>query len=72
VIAVTSRQLISRQFVSSSGTELFPGEWRASAISPLATKIPLSGQTATVQIVIEAGQGVTSFDSLMVDPYRRG
>lgn len=58
-------------------------DWNPSAISPLATKIPLlssSGKTATVQLMfvgtmkaygIFVGAKAT-IDSVMVDPYRRG
>ncbi len=58
-------------------------DWNPSAISPLATKIPLlssGGKTATVQIMfigtmkaygIFVGAKAT-IDSVMVDPYRRG
>lgn len=58
-------------------------DWNPSAISPLATKIPLlngGGKTATVQLMfvgtmkaygIFVGAKAT-IDSVMVDPYRRG
>ena len=58
-------------------------DWNPSAVSPLATKIPLlqsGGKTATVQLMfvgtmkaygIFVGAKAT-IDSVMVDPYRRG
>ena len=68
--------LTQAQFVSSNATAIFPGTWKPSAVSPLATKIPLittgSGATASVQIILREGEGSTQFDSVMVDPYRRG
>jgi hypothetical protein len=66
--------LTQAQFVSSQNTQLFPGIWTASAVSPLATKIPLlsGGKTASVQIVMASLFGGASIDSVMVDPYRRG
>lgn len=72
----TEGTLTQAQFVSSDDTKIFPGSWKPSAISPLATKIPLlasgAAQTASVQILLRAGEGSTQFDSVMVDPYRRG
>lgn len=66
--------LTQAQFVSSTGSQLLPGIWAASSVSPLAVSIPLlsGGKTATVQIVLASLTGGASFDSLMVDPYRRG
>ncbi len=66
--------LTQAQFVSSSDTTLLPGIWGVSPISPLATKIPLlsGGKTASVQIVLASLFGGATFDSVMVDPYRRG
>jgi DNA-binding transcriptional regulator YdaS (Cro superfamily) len=66
--------LTQAQFVSSQNTQLFPGIWTPSGVSPLATKIPLvsGGKTASVQIVMASLFGGASVDSVMVDPYRRG
>lgn len=67
-------KLTQAQFLSSSSTRLLPGIWGPSAISPLATKIPLlsGGTTARVQIVLTSLSGGAQIDSVMVDPYRRG
>ena len=68
--------LTQARFVSSDDTAIFPGTWKPSAVSPLATEIPLitsgTGATASVQIILREGEGSTQFDSVMVDPYRRG
>lgn len=76
-------KITNAQFTSSSAGSYWNGatSWNPSAISPLASKIPLSaGGTASVQLMfvgtmkaygIFVGAKAT-IDSVMVDPYRRG
>ncbi len=77
-------KLTNAQFTSSTLGTFYNGAsgWNPSAISPLATKIPLlsTEATATVQLKFIGTTkaygmfvGARSFiDSVMVDPYRRG
>lgn len=76
--------LTKAQFTSSSAGTYYNGgtSWNPSAVSPLATEIPLikGGATATVQLMFVGttksyGGWVgakSTIDSVMVDPYRRG
>jgi hypothetical protein len=86
----SSGQVTEAQFTSSKDVSWADGKWSASAVQPLAVKIPLvSGATASVQIYLKStgnqlavgiglwgkltsNTGTTQFDSVMVDPYRRG
>jgi hypothetical protein len=77
-------KLTNAQFTSSANGTYWNGAsaWNPSAISPLATKIPLlsSAATATVQLKFIGTTKAYGFfvgarsyiDSVMVDPYRRG
>ena len=76
-------KITNSQFTSSSDGTYWngAGAWNPSAISPLASKIPLSaGGTASVQLMFVGTMkaygifvGATAtIDSIMVDPYRRG
>lgn len=78
-------KITQAQFTSSASGSYFNGAsaWNPSAVSPLATKIPLlagGGKTASVQLLFlgttksyGAWVGATAtIDSVMVDPYRRG
>ncbi len=66
--------LTKAKFIAATGFFRMPGVWAPSPISPLATMIPLieGGATASVQVVLRASSGSMSFDSVMIDPYRRG
>lgn len=73
-------QITKAEFTTSKAVSWGDGDWVASSPNALATQIPLDGPdaSATVQIrFISTGNplfamGATRFDSLMVDPYRRG
>lgn len=77
-------KLTNAQFTSSSDGSYWNGAsaWNPSAISPLATKIPLLSTEATASVQLKfIGTtkaygffvGAKSYiDSVMVDPYRRG
>ncbi len=77
-------QVTKTTFTSSAAGTYFNGStsWNPSAISPLATKIPLTSADATASVQItfvgttkSYGQWVGAkayVDSVMVDPYRRG
>lgn len=66
--------LTQATFLAANGQLRTPGLWSPSPISPLSTQIPLvhGGATASVQVVLRASSGSMSFDSVMIDPYRRG
>jgi hypothetical protein len=76
-------KVTNAQFTSSADGTYWNGAsgWNPSAVSPLATKIPLSpGGTASVQLMFVGTMkaygifvGAKAYvDSVMVDPYRRG
>lgn len=77
-------KLTNAQFVSSADGTFWNGatSWNPSAISPLATKIPLLSQNATATVQLKfigtmKAYGIfvgakATIDSVMVDPYRRG
>jgi hypothetical protein len=62
----TNGKLNQAQFVSSADSSWSAGKWSPSAISPLATKIPLlsGGNTASVQIMFVSTGNLLSMVSL--------